>query len=236
MPAVRAYHRPSTIAEALALLPNGRILAGGTVVNTSDTDPVDVIDLQALGLDAITATDDGRLSLGAMTRLQQVADHPQVPAVLADLARRELPSTLRTIATVGGTAATDDPESGFIAGLLAFDAHLVTVGSDGERTTALADGLAPGRIITAVTVTTDGTAATERTGRTPADTPIVSAVARKGADGTIRLALTGVADRPVLVDAGDPTAGLEPPDDFRGDADYRRHLAAVLSARVLGAL
>lgn len=235
MPAVRNYHRPATLADALALLPNGRILAGGTVVNTSGGDPVDVIDLQALGLDAITASGD-RVSLGAMARLQQVADDPRVPPLLADLARRELPSTLRTIATVGGTAATDDWESGFVASLLVHDAHLVTVGTDGTRTTALAEGLAPGRIITAVTVATGGTTAAERTARTPADTPIVSAVARKAPDGTVRLALTGVADRPVLVDPSNPTAGLTPPSDFRGSGEYRLHVAATVARRVLGGL
>jgi CO/xanthine dehydrogenase FAD-binding subunit len=40
-----------------------------------------------------------------------------------------------------------------------------------------------------------------------------------------------VAPTPVLVDDGSIDA-LDPPGDYRGSAEYRRHLAAVLSARV----
>ncbi len=88
------------------------------------------------------------------------------------------------------------------------------------------------RLVTSVSVAVDGQGAIAATGRTPADVPIVAAVARRTGDD-IRLALTGVGPYPLLVDAADPTAGLEPPGDFRGSADYRTHLAGVLSARVI---
>ena len=63
----------------------------------------------------------------------------------------------------------------------------------------------------------------------------MAALGRRAPDG-IRLALTGVAPRPVLVDADEPTAGLDPPADFRGSSEYRLELAVTLSARVLGGL
>ena len=69
------------------------------------------------------------------------------------------------------------------------------------------------------------------TARTPADTPIVAALGRRTDEGALRLALTGVAATPVLVDA-DHLDALDPPGDFRGTPAYRRHLAAVLTARV----
>ncbi len=78
---------------------------------------------------------------------------------------------------------------------------------------------------------TTGRTATARTGRTPADVPIVAAVGRHNGD-TLLLALTGVASTPRLVDQTDIEA-LEPPADFRGSAEYRRHLAAVLIRRVV---
>ena len=102
----------------------------------------------------------------------------------------------------------------------------------------LADRRNPGRpsepaaIITEVSVATDGPGTIAVTGRTPADVPILAAVARR-AGSKFRLALTGVAATPLLVDPDEPIAGLTPPSDFRGSSDYRLHLAATLAARVV---
>jgi hypothetical protein len=65
------------------------------------------------------------------------------------------------------------------------------------------------------------------------DRPIVIAVARRAANGEVRLAIAGIADRPVIVDP-DRVAALDPPSDFRGSAKYRRSIATVLAQRVLG--
>jgi CO/xanthine dehydrogenase FAD-binding subunit len=56
-------------------------------------------------------------------------------------------------------------------------------------------------------------------------------VARSTDSGAL-LALCGVGPTPQLVDPGDIDR-LEPPSDFRGSSEYRRHLAQVLAARVL---
>ena len=50
-----------------------------------------------------------------------------------------------------------------------------------------------------------------------------------------RVALTGVAATPVLVD---PSAldSLDPPGDFRGSPEYRREVAGVLTKRVIAQL
>ena len=95
----------------------------------------------------------------------------------------------------------------------------------------LRDGLSRADLIIGITLAGGGVTAIATTGRTPGDRPIVAALGRVGDDG-IRLALCGVAPTPQLVD---PAALdlLEPPDDFRGSTAYRRHLAGVLSARVL---
>ncbi|MBT8217170.1 MAG: hypothetical protein HKN74_04235 [Acidimicrobiia bacterium] len=238
MPTIRAYHRPATLDEALALVSradgDATLLAGGTVLNgLPDEHPIDVVDLQALGMDGFTVAGE-RLEIGAMARLQQLATHDLVPGMLRDLAHREAPNTIRNAATIGGTVAGADWESELLAGLLAFEADVTVVHGIGAETIALTellderDRLGLG-IITTVSIAVGGDAAAARTGRTPADRPIVAVVGRRSDDGRLLIAATGVAETPVLIDAA---GALDPPADFRGSADYRRHLAATLRQRV----
>jgi len=234
MPKVVGYHRPSSIDEALGLLSQdgSAVLAGGTVLNADRSgEPVVAVDLQALGLDGVEQLGDGRLRLGAMVTLQALADHADVPASLRDVARRELPSTLRTLATVGGTVFAGGGSSALLAALLAHDASVEVVGPSGTSSVGLAGFLASppaAALVVAVSVDVGGACAAARTARTPGDEPIVSAYARATAEG-VRTALSGVGHVPVLVE--DP-AKLDPPGDFRGSTEYRRHVAGVLVARV----
>jgi CO/xanthine dehydrogenase FAD-binding subunit len=236
------YHRPSSVDDAVALLaePHRVAYAGGTTIHHHTTgEPVEVVDLQALGLSSVGYGADA-VRIGATTTLQTVADDEQLPAGIRDAARAELPSTLRTLATIGGTIGAADTDSVLLAALLVHDAEVTF--ADGrvealagvlEATAASTDRLPPGLIVS-VEIATDGTTATARTGRTPADTPIVAAAARRADDG-LRLALCGVADVPVLVAPGD-LPSLDPQGDFRGSAEYRHELAGVLTGRVLGEL
>lgn len=234
---VVGYHRPASMDDALALLaapsPKRLVLAGGTVVNTDRSpEPVEVVDVQALGLSGI-ALDGDRLRIGAATTLALLSTDESTPGLIAELASRELPSTLRTLATVGGLVACADPESELLAALLVYVAKVTIVSTSGEAEVDLADVLdsGPGSgIISAVSIETGGVTAASRTGRTPGDSPIVAAVARRGPDGFVRLAASGVAGRPVLVQDHE---ALDPPGDFRGSSTYRRHLASVLAGRVL---
>jgi CO/xanthine dehydrogenase FAD-binding subunit len=236
MPNVLAYHRPTTIEEALALL--GRpvpthILAGGShLVPTLTSEGSDVVDLQSLGLRGISV-DNGLLVLGAMATFADLAQCPQLPSGVCDLARREAPSTLRTLATVGGLVASRDSDSELLAAFLAMNASVTLVSSAGRKSTPLADllksGLVRGEIVVHVTVDPTKTILSERTNRTGMDRAIVAVVGSRASDGSITLAATGMSDTPVLFT--DP-ASLAPPSDFRGTNKYRLQLAAVLTERV----
>jgi CO/xanthine dehydrogenase FAD-binding subunit len=238
MSKIVGYHRPSTVEEALGLLSASGVrrvlLAGGTGVNADlGRDPIEVVDLQALDLSGI-AVSAGRMTVGATTRLQALVDHGSTPRVIADLARREAPSTLRAMATIGGLVVEADPDSELYTALLVSDATVSVIDPSGSSEVPL-DAFSPGgsKLITSVSFSIEGALAAERTVRTPADAPIVAVVARKGPDDRIRLAGCGVGPRPVLFD--DPAA-LSPPGDFRGSAEYRSHLATILAARVREAL
>ena len=238
MTTIRAYHRPSTLDEALSLLANVNTapLGGGTVLNGLTAEVFDeVVDLQELGLAEITR-DGSQLEFGAMARLQDLVDHEWTPPLLRDLARAEAPNTLRNAATVGGTVAAADPQSQLLAGLLALDATVSIARVDGTEDIPLGDLLADGSrlaagLVTSVQVTLGGEGASAGTARTPADTPIVLVAGHKTEAGDVRLAATGVAPRPIVIDPGHIEA-LDPPADFRGSSEYRRHLASVLATRV----
>ena len=236
---ITRYHRPLTLDEAIALTsrPDAVIIAGGTTVNADpDSRPVAAVDLQALELSGID-TDGESTRIGATTRLQDLVESALVPPVLRDLTRREAPNTIRNAATVGGTIGTSDPESELLAGLLAFDA-VVTLARAGSTTEHALEEildnpvLLNGAIMTSVSIPSNGLAAADRTGRTPMDRPIVMAVAHRTHDGFVRMAMTGVAAHPVVVDP-EQIGALNPPSDFRGSTDYRKRLAEVLADRVL---
>lgn len=240
MPLVTAYHRPASLDEALDLLsaPKRVALGGGTTLNADrELSGLEAVDLQSLGLDGIAAAEGGWVRIGATVTLDAVRRCELLPDSLRELARLEQPSTLRTLATVGGLVARASAESLLLAGLLAHDARVELAGPPSDLSLAelLAAGLPRGSLITAVTVDPSGCTATARTGRTPADVPIVAAYGRR-TDGFVAMALTGVGGHPVLVDVYDPTAGLEPAEDFRGSREYRLHLAATLTARAMAEL
>ncbi len=236
------YNRPATLNEALHLLaqPNARarLIAGGTsVAPRLDPSVEAVIDLQAIGFGEIGVTGT-TATIGSMTRLQTLVDCPELPHVVREAARRDAPNTFRHVATLGGAVAVGDWESELLAALLACDAQVTLERLSGSFTVGLGDFLKarPAQlhqaIITQVMLAVDGPAAADRTGRTPADKPIVAAAARRHSQGDVRLALSGVAATPILV-APEALDTLAPPGDFRGSSEYRKHLAGVLARRVL---
>jgi CO/xanthine dehydrogenase FAD-binding subunit len=198
------------------------------------TEPTDVIDLQAVGLNQIEVEVE-TIIIGTLVRLQALADHEDMPELVRQMALREGPNTFRHMGTVGGVAATADPESELYAALLLHEAVVKVQSGAGEGRVPLAEfEVGQKQLITAVTIQRHGQAASDRVARTPADRPIVAVVARRVGE-TVLLAACGVAKRPMLIDA-DEIDQINPPADFRGSSVYRREMTAVLSQRVLAEL
>lgn len=165
MIAEKAYYRPATLKEALALLERQDLqampLAGGShlvPLLRADVDlpgslaaKVDgVVDLADLGLNALRlegSRGSGWLHLGATAVLADLVDGEACQAVagglLAEAARREGPVNLRNVATIAGSVLTAQPASELLLALLALTAEVVIVSGDGvERTAPLAALLA----------------------------------------------------------------------------------------------
>ena len=243
MAKIISYQRPGNIEEALSLISLDKHvpLAGGTLLNTSeDKQPLHFVDLQGLPLKGIEHS-NGKLTIGSMATLDEIMKNSDCPDSIRLSSRSELPSTLRTLATIGGTVASGDSDSQLIASLLVHDAEVTILNSsDGELSVPLQEVLIKpegleSELIMSIDIATDGEFILEATGRTPADTPIVSVAARRCSDGD-RMAVTGVAPTPVLVDPENPTVSLQPPSDFRGDSEYRMHLVKILASRALDLL
>jgi CO/xanthine dehydrogenase FAD-binding subunit len=267
MTLLKEYYRPQTLDEALALLRRDAAtvpLGGGTHLVPALTTSA-VVDLQALGLDELVI-DGPRVNFGAMVRLQRLVKpaRDQVGDFVAEAARREGPRTYRNAATIGGTIAIGDPSSCLLIALLALDAEVqlrlpdpATVSLD--RLLDNPHKFLGGGLITSVTALSAAGVpglAMEVVARTPRDKPIVAAAVRVAPAGElcgdVRIALAGVADRPVrayeaeerlkgqpfekgLVDkaVAAALAGLYVPSDFKGSHEYRRSMAATLAWRAL---
>jgi probable selenate reductase FAD-binding subunit len=254
----QTYHRPETLADAWQALqtPDTHPLGGGTKLLAGHL-PLTVtglVDLQRLGLNQIELSDGG-LQVGATVRLtdwteflvEQADNSPA--ALLLNAIRRSGPNTYRNAATVGGTIASRLQDSELLAALLALDAHVYLYNE--ETAASLGDyltGQQSTHLITHITISwQEGRGASERVARTPADYPIVSITGWQGEGGSLRIATTGLAERPFrLPDIDGPLsqetieAAAESarqsavhPGDFRGDANYRAEMAAVLTRRVL---
>ncbi len=255
MPALRElteYHTPATIDEAVKLLRRRKIvtrpIGGGTaLVAEASPDVQAVVDLSQLGLSYITPTDAG-LEIGATTTLQTLVDDAQVQAYADGVLVKAILDTAsrntREAATFAGSIVASDGKSPLLATLFALGAQL-TIRGLREQTVALEE-FSPqaDTLILSVTLPTlpDGAhAAYEKVARTPADLPIVCVAALKSAELT-RIALGGVGDQMLVIDADTPTieeaielaqASIEPPTDYFASSEYRREMIGVLVKRVL---
>jgi probable selenate reductase FAD-binding subunit len=244
MAKINEYYRPETVEEVLELMAREgvttRVLAGGTQLNARlqpGDAPVAVVDLQNVGMDEVTHSPQ-QMACGAMVRIQTIVEDEEAPSLLREMGRREGPNTFRNAGTIGGAIVDGDPESEFVAALLAYDAVVTVQDANGAHSMPLEDLLADavarlrGGLLTGVTLATDGATAHARVARTPQDKPIVAAIARRAAEDETRIALCGVAATPVLLEERD-LASLQPPPDFRGSSEYRKEMAKVLVERVL---
>ena len=82
---ITSYHRPGTLAEAVALVttPGTQVIVEGAAVASSGSDEATAaVDLQSLGLDGIDMSGES-LEIGSMTTLGLSVDHRVLDGVKA---------------------------------------------------------------------------------------------------------------------------------------------------------
>jgi CO/xanthine dehydrogenase FAD-binding subunit len=245
---ITTYHRPQSLDEALTLLtqPNRIPLGGGTLLARSTTDPVEVVDLQALSLDSVTKSGNN-LEIGATVTLQQLLESVHCPEALKGALKLEAPLNIRNSATVAGTLVACDGRSTFATVLLALDAKIeIRYSSDDARVSNIGEflPLRPRGLITSIALPLTVKLAFDYVSRTPADKPIVCTAVAQWNAGRTRLAVGGYGTTPKLAMDGTESEGIETAArnafheaaDEYGSAEYRMDIAATLAKRCLDSL
>ena len=225
--------------------------------------PAHVIGLRgARELQGIRREKDGTLRIGALVTHREAERSPEVRAHCAALAEtfgRVATIRIRNQATVGGNLAHADPAQDPPPMLMALGAEVLIGSRDRARTAAVDElftdafttVLEPGEILREIRVPAlpAGARATylKFLPRTADDYATVS-VAAVASDGRVRVALGGVGSTPIRargveraiangasIDdaAAQVRTEIEPIDDARGSAAYKREMARVWTARAL---
>ncbi|MGW1892874.1 FAD binding domain-containing protein [Streptomyces sp. NPDC002004] len=224
------YVKPATLGEATALLAaeGSRVLAGGQSLlvdlRTGEGTADRLVDIRGIAaLRGIRRTHDGRLHIGALTTLAELAAHPLVRSeapALAEAAQANGDPQVRNLGTVGGNLAatmgvpparaassawgkaTDLPVA-----VLAADATLHLAGHGGQSTLPAdayaRDGLPEDTIVTSVELPVrrhTWRSAFEKTADRATRYPVCAVAVRatRAPDGTVtglRIAVTGATAR-----------------------------------------
>ena len=252
------YHKPASLQEAgdlMASADDGAYLSGGmTLIPTLKqrlANPSDVIDLAGIDGLAGIRVEDGRVTVGGMTRHAEVAGCAELPA-LAALATRIGDAHVRNRGTVGGSVANSDPAADYPAAVVALDARVHTnkraIAGDAFFTNLFETALQDGEIVTAVEFRAPDAAAYEKFPNPASRYAVVGVmVARYGP--AVRVGVTGAgpcAFRATMLEEA-LTAEFAPGavdgvaidhSDFNADlhasAEFRGHLLGVLARRAVG--
>jgi len=249
--------------EMLGRNEDAKLLAGGhsliPAMRLRIARPSLLVDIGGLEDLSYVREDGDAIAIGALTRHHDVATSdllrqkcPIVPNAAAEIGDPQV----RHRGTIGGSVSHGDPASDMPGVLLTLDAEFVAVGPGGERRIPAAEfftgvfetALGPEDVLTEIRVpATSGGWAYLKFARRKQDWATVG-VAAVASNGGAKVGLVSMGGTPLraraveeaLAGGADPAAaaekadeGTEPSSDVAGSADYRRHLARVLTRRAL---
>ena len=251
MMTIREYKRAESLEEAWQLnqkRPN-RVLGGMIWLKMENINVGTAIDLSGLGLDTIEETDEG-FSIGAMVTLRQLELHPGLAAytdgAVRESVRHIVGVQLRNLATVGGSIYSRFGFSDVLTMFLALNASVELYKGGVVPLTEYAQRPYDRDILVRVLVPKENARFVYQSVRnSQTDFPVLTCAAAKLADGSIRAAIGARPGKAVLYTAA-PQAGetaeafaaevkadIKTESNLRGGAEYRRHLAGVLTKRAV---
>ena len=239
-----AVHTPDSVPGVLEALRDGAlVIAGGTHVmprvNTEATDVTALVSLRQAELAGIEVA-DGVARIGAATTLSQLRRSPEL-AFLHEALDAIASPTIRNMATVGGNLFVPQPYGDLAVCLLALDAQVHLAGGATATVEELESGL-----VTAVSFELPKEWRFTKAMRRRLNSASIVTVAAVLDEGRTRIALGGVAPRPVRarhaeealahgVEAAAQAAleDADPFDDAYASAWYRRRVLPVHVRRAL---
>jgi aerobic carbon-monoxide dehydrogenase medium subunit len=239
---------------------NAKLLAGGhsllPLLRLRLAQPSALIDINPLEKElSYIRRDNGTLRMGALTRHYQIEDSKEVQQslpLLAEIAREVGDLQVRSLGTIGGVMAHADPAGDYGTLAVMLDAEIKT----NKRSIPARDffidlfttPLEHDEIVTEVAFpVADGPHKYIKFRRRMYDWAIV-AVGAQRLDGGWRVGVTNAGPTVVRAEAVEQALaqgaspaeaaqrvvqGLDPPSDLRGSAEYKRHLATVLTQRAI---
>jgi aerobic carbon-monoxide dehydrogenase medium subunit len=222
--------------------------------------PGTLVDIGRIADLSYVREDGDAIAIGALTRHHDVATSELLRdrcGIVSHAAGQIGDPQVRHRGTIGGSVAHGDPASDLPGVLLALDAELVATGAGGERRIPAAEfftgvfetALGPQDVLTEIRVPSLGGSGWSflKFSRRAQDWATVG-VAVVASNGGARVGLVSMGATPLrasaveqaLAGGADAAAaaqhageGADPSSDVAGSADYRRHLARVLTRRAL---
>lgn len=264
-PAAFDYVRADTLPEALDALAAGgadaRVIAGGMsllpMLNMRLATPATLVDITRIAELGQIAAEGDRVSIGAGVRQATLESWPDLAAALPLLAKampRIGHMQTRSRGTVCGSLAHADPSAELPLCLVLLEGTLEVRRRRKRRSIPASDffmgmmstALEPGELITAVTLPRGLPGhgyAFDEVARRHGDFAIAAVAAMARPDGSVRLAVGGVADFPQVLEIapGDDRAkilndfawNLGARTDLHATARYRRDLVRRLGDRTI---
>jgi len=256
-----AYHRPSSIADAVKILsadPEARPISGGhtllPALKHRLARPTALVDLTGIAELRGVRREGDKVVIGALTRHAEVANSDAVKGAIPALAR--MADTIgdvqvRNRGTIGGSVANNDPAADYPAAVLGLGATVVTdkrrIAADDFFQGMFATALEPGELLVAIEFPIPEKAGYAKM-KNPASRYVMTGVfVSKGPQG-VRVAVNGAAPcvfrqaemEKALAANWSPDAvanvrqsadGLN--GDIHGSAEYRAHLVTVMAKRAV---
>lgn len=256
-----AYHKPSSVADAVKILaadPDARPISGGQTLLPALkhrlNKPTSVVDLSAIAELRGVKREGDKIVIGAMTRHVEVAESPEVKAAIPALAR--LAGSIgdiqvRNRGTIGGSVANNDPAADYPSAVLALGATVVTskrrIAADDFFQGMFTTALEPGELLVAVEFPVPQKAGYAKMKNPASRYVMAGAFVAKTAAG-VRVAINGAGPGVFRQSAmeqalsanwsPDAVAGIKQDadglnSDIHGSAEYRAHLVTVMAKRAV---